>query len=73
MDYLDARAVSAAKQAYIRALAAGARKRTAFDVACAAYRVSYPAMQPGHLHRAVAAGIAISHEDLIAIEDGDAA
>jgi hypothetical protein len=73
MEYLDDRAVSAAKRAYMRALAAGARKRTAFDVACAAYRVSYPAMQSGPLHEAVAAGIAMSREDLVAIERGDGA
>jgi hypothetical protein len=73
MDCIDDRAVSAARQAYMRALASGARKRIAFDVACAAYRVSYPAMKAGPLHRAVAAGIAISGDDLVAIERGDAA
>jgi hypothetical protein len=72
MDYFDDRAIVAAKRAYARALASGARKRTAFDVACAAYRVRYPAMQVGPLHQAVAAGIAMPNEDLAAIERGDA-
>ncbi len=72
MDYLDDRAVTAARRAYAQALASGARKRTAFDVACAAYRASYPALQVGPLHQAVAAGIAMPSEDLAAIERGEA-
>jgi hypothetical protein len=71
MNVSDDRAVSAARRAYVQALAVGARERTAFDVACAAYRVSYPAMQAGLLHQAVATGIAMSRENLVAIGRGD--
>jgi hypothetical protein len=73
MNEADDRPVSAARRAYMQALAAGARERTAFDVACAAYRVSYPAMQAGLLHRAVATGIGMSREDLVASERGNVA
>jgi hypothetical protein len=70
---LDHRAVSAARRAYLQALEAGAKERTAFDVACAAYRVSYPAMQASVLQRAVATGIAMSRKDPTEFERGDAA
>ena len=73
MTGLDHRAVSAARRAYVRALAAGAKERIAFDVACAAYRVSYPAMQASVLQRAVATGIAIARKDPLELAHDDAA
>ena len=73
MTGLDHRALSAARRAYTQALEAGAKERVAFDVACAAYRVSYPAMQASALHRAVATGIAIAQDDPAALECSDVA
>jgi hypothetical protein len=47
-------AAKAAHQAYVRALTMGAAAYTAFDVACAAYRASWPGLDDSELRSTVA-------------------
>jgi hypothetical protein len=47
-------AAIAAHRAYVRALTVGAAAYTAFDVACAAYRASWPGLDDSDLRNKVA-------------------
>lgn len=47
-------AAYAAHRAYVRALSAGAAAYTAFDVACAAYRATWPGLDDSELRNTVA-------------------
>jgi hypothetical protein len=49
-----AAAAIAAHHAYVRALTVGAAAYTAFDVACAAYRASWPGLDDSDLRSTVA-------------------
>jgi len=51
-------AAIAAHRAYVRALTVGAAAYTAFDVACAAYRASWPGLDDGELRNTVAEALA---------------
>jgi hypothetical protein len=51
-------AALAAHHAYIKALTVGAAAYTAFDVACAAYRASWPGLDDSELRNTVAAALA---------------
>jgi hypothetical protein len=61
-------AVSTAQRAYAHALASGAKQGVAFDVACAAYRASHPALDDQTLRVAVALEVALTREELVAIQ-----
>jgi hypothetical protein len=61
-------AVSATQRAYAHALGAGAVERVAFDVACAAYRASHPGLDDHALRVAVALEVALSRDELRAIQ-----
>jgi hypothetical protein len=52
-------AALAAHQAYIKALTVGAAAYTAFDVACAAYRASWPGLDDSELRNTVAEALAL--------------
>jgi hypothetical protein len=52
-------AALAAHRAYIKALAVGAAAYTAFDVACAAYRASWPGVDDSELRNLVAGALAL--------------
>lgn len=52
-------AAFAAHRAYIKALTVGAAAYTAFDVACAAYRASWPGLDDSELRNTVAEALAI--------------
>jgi hypothetical protein len=54
MIYEQGAAAIAAHQAYVRALTVGAAAYTAFDVACAAYRASWPGLDDSELRSTVA-------------------
>jgi hypothetical protein len=47
-------AAAAAHRAYVNALTVGAAAYTAFDVACAAYRASWPGLDDSELRSTVA-------------------
>ena len=47
-------AANAAHRAYVNALTVGAAAYTAFDVACAAYRASWPGLDDSELRSTVA-------------------
>lgn len=47
-------AADAAYRAYVRALSMGAAAYTAFDVACAAYRATWPGLDDSELRSTVA-------------------
>jgi hypothetical protein len=51
-------ATVAAHRAYLKALMVGAAAYTAFDVACAAYRASWPGLDDSELHSTVAEALA---------------
>ena len=51
-------AALAAHHAYIKALTVGAAAYTAFDVACAAYRASWPGLDDSELRNTVATALA---------------
>lgn len=51
-------AALAAHRAYIKALTVGAAAYTAFDVACAAYRATWPGLDDSELRSTVAAVLA---------------
>ena len=51
-------AALAAHRAYIKALTVGAAAYTAFDVACAAYRASWPGLDDPELRNTVAKALA---------------
>lgn len=50
-------AALAAHRAYLKALTVGAAAYTAFDVACAAYRASWPGLDDSELRSTVAAAL----------------
>jgi hypothetical protein len=52
-------AALAAHRAYINALTVGAAAYTAFDVACAAYRASWPGLDDSELRNTVAEALAL--------------
>jgi hypothetical protein len=52
-------AAHAARSAYVKALAIGASAHTAFDVACAAYRASWPGLDDSELRHVVARVLAL--------------
>ena len=51
----EMKAIHAARRAYKSAMAIGAEKRIALDVACAAYRVAHPLMSNQTIRQVVAA------------------
>lgn len=51
-------AAIAAHRAYVNALTVGAPAYTAFDVACAAYRASWPGLDDSELRHTVAEALA---------------
>lgn len=63
-------AALAAHRAYIKALEVGAAAYTAFDVACAAYRASWPGVDDSELRDTVARALAVmgpEHRDADAV------
>jgi hypothetical protein len=56
-------AAIAARKAYVRALTVGAAAHTAFDVACAAYRASWPGLDDAELRHVVASVLALVATD----------
>lgn len=61
-------AISAAQRAYAHALGSGAVEKVAFDVACAAYRASHPGLDDHALRVAVALEVALSRDEVLAIQ-----
>lgn len=57
------RAAHAARTAYVKALTIGASAHTAFDVACAAYRASWPGLDDSELRHVVARVLALVSRD----------
>jgi hypothetical protein len=62
-------AAHAARTAYVKALAIGASAHTAFDVACAAYRASWPGLDDSELRHVVARTLALTSADRVAAAD----
>jgi hypothetical protein len=56
-------AALAAKNAYLRALTVGAPAHIAFDVACAAYRATWPGMDDSELRDVVARALTLLAKD----------
>lgn len=56
-------AAQAARTAYVKALTIGASAHTAFDVACAAYRASWPGLDDAELRHVVAHVLALVTRD----------
>lgn len=56
-------AALAAHRAYVKALTVGAAAHTAFDVACAAYRASWPGLDDADLRDVVAHSLALIAKD----------
>lgn len=61
-------AAHAAQRAYARAIAVGAERRTAFDVACAAYRAAHPELGGDALKQTVATRLSLSKHEIYEIE-----
>ncbi len=62
-------AAHAARTAYVKALAIGASAHTAFDVACAAYRASWPGLDDSELRHVVARTLALTSGDRAAADN----
>jgi hypothetical protein len=56
-------AARAARTAYVKALTIGASAHIAFDVACAAYRASWPGLDDSELRNVVARALALVTRD----------
>jgi hypothetical protein len=56
-------AALAARTAYIKALTVGASAHIAFDVACAAYRATWPGLEDCELRNVVARALALLARD----------
>lgn len=61
-------ATHAAKRAYTQAIAVGAARHIAFDVACAAYRASHPELGGDALKQIVASRLSLSKHEMRDIE-----
>jgi hypothetical protein len=59
----DHPAARAARTAYVKALTIGASAHTAFDVACAAYRASWPGLDDAELRHVVARELSLVSRD----------
>lgn len=61
-------AALAARAAYVRALTVGASAHVAFDVACAAYRATWPGLDDPDLRDVVARTLALLAKDRAGID-----